>query len=103
VRENNIFLDELTRARLGVEVGRKYDFDIVPASWWGQLKFGWDTSDPAARIAFRLGLVSAGLAILFFFVSEPVAALWRPLLEQRRPDRMRFTPIGRARWIFEEG
>jgi len=32
-----ILLDETTRALLGLEIGGKCQFEIVPAHWWGRI------------------------------------------------------------------
>jgi len=75
--ERAILMDEITRDRLNVKLDHAYKFEVVPAGWWGG--FGWDASDPAVRIAFRLGIISLIIALIASALAEPLAWLWQPL------------------------
>ena len=59
-----IHLDERTRSRLGVSVRTTYDFLVEEVGWFGQFTWAWNASDPAYRIAARLGLVSVVLGFV---------------------------------------
>ena len=56
-----ILMDEKTRNDLGLDDGAKYYFDLRPVRWIGQCKWAWSATDPAYRIAARLGLLSVVL------------------------------------------
>jgi hypothetical protein len=59
-----ILLDETTRALLGLEIGGKYQFEIVPAHWRGRIWWAYCASDPAARVATFIATWSLALAII---------------------------------------
>ena len=76
-----IRLDDRTRVALGVELGVRYWFAIRPVSWLGQFRWAWNASDPTARIAARLGLLSLFLGIVALLVA---AAPLMPFLSGRK-------------------
>lgn len=61
-----IRVDERTRARLEVTIGDEADFSLTPVGFPGQFAWAWRASDPAYRIAARLGLISVILGALGF-------------------------------------
>lgn len=63
-RNPAIHLDEKTRAILDVKERDKLQFTFRKAGFWGQFRWAWGASDPAYRIATRLGIVSVGLGLL---------------------------------------
>jgi hypothetical protein len=66
-QENNnptICLDEITRAVLKVKPNDQADFTFRQVRWLGQFLWAWKASDPAYRIAARLGLLSLILGLI---------------------------------------
>ena len=61
---NGIAMDMVTRKRLGLEEGRSYHFEFGRAGWVGQFIWTWEATDPAYRIASRLGLISLVLGVV---------------------------------------
>jgi hypothetical protein len=59
-----IHIDEKTRATLGVTVRDNLAFVFRKAGPWGTFKWAWQASDPAYRIATRLGILSVCLGLL---------------------------------------
>ena len=57
-----IEIDEKTKRLLSVEVGRTADFHIRPVLIVGQFLWAWRASDPAYRLAARVGLASIVLS-----------------------------------------
>jgi hypothetical protein len=63
--KNCIWLDSAQRRKLGVKAGEEADFrEIQPASWFQQLNWLWNATDPWARTAGRLGIISIWLGVL---------------------------------------
>ena len=58
-----IRMDDKTRNALGVVAGREYDFQLEQVGALKQLAWAWDCSEPATRLAARLGLVSLALGV----------------------------------------
>jgi hypothetical protein len=62
-----IRIDDITRSRLGLPkfdgTFPEADFDIREVSFVGRIKWAWQASEPAARIAAQLGMVSLLIAI----------------------------------------
>lgn len=56
-----IHLDEKTRRALGLTDGIEAEFRIRKVSLVGQVLWAWRATDPAYRIAARLGLLSVAL------------------------------------------
>lgn len=61
---STIQIDEGAREVLGVSLGRQAVFQIEEAGWWGALQWAWSATDPAYRIAAKLGVLSFGLGCL---------------------------------------
>jgi hypothetical protein len=59
-----IHIDEKTRTALGVQIHDQVDFTFHQVGWWGQFRWAWNASDPAYRIAARLGFVSLILGVI---------------------------------------
>jgi hypothetical protein len=62
--EPAIRLDDITRGKLVVHTGMTYQFEIRESGWIGQFWWAWNASDPAPRIAARLGILGLVLGIL---------------------------------------
>lgn len=61
-----IHIDEKARKALGLGNGKTVDFEFRQVGWLDQFLWAWDASDPAYRIAARLGLLSLVLGIIGF-------------------------------------
>ena len=61
-----IQIDERLRNALGVKVGQDVDVQLDQVGIWGQFFWAWGASDPAYRVAARLGLLSVVLGFLGF-------------------------------------
>ena len=59
-----IRLDERQRNLLGLSQGDEVLFRFEKAGWWGELRWACNASEPAYRLASRLGVVSALLGLL---------------------------------------
>jgi hypothetical protein len=70
-----IRVGDLSRRALGLEPGKKYAFCIREVWWIGQFAWAWRASDPASRIAARLGILSVALG--FIGVALGLFALFR--------------------------
>jgi hypothetical protein len=62
--ERVIRLDDVTRGKLGVHTGMTYQFEIREGGWMQQFWWAWNASDPAPRIAARLGILGLVLGML---------------------------------------
>ena len=62
--EPAIRLDDVTRGRLGVHTDMTYQFELREGGWIEQFRWAWNASDPAPRIAARLGILGLALGIL---------------------------------------
>jgi hypothetical protein len=60
-QEQDVWLDERTRNRLGVLPGDEICLEMETAGLWGQWKWAWSSSDPAYRVSARLALLSVVL------------------------------------------
>ena len=58
-----IYLDGKTRNDLGVTLREHASFHFHQASWLGQFLWAWRATDPAYRIAARVGLLSVLLGV----------------------------------------
>lgn len=74
-----IHIDERTRRALGLTAGKEAEFRFRQVSWPGQFLWAWRATDPAYRIAARLGLLSVLLGIVGFALG--VAGLWIALTD----------------------
>ena len=63
-REREIRMDERLRNILGVSVGDDVVGDLDRVGPYGQFRWAWCASDPAYRVAARLGLLSVLLGLL---------------------------------------
>lgn len=63
----SIHMDEMTRRALGLDVGSQADFEFRQVWWLGQFLWAWHATDPAYRIAARLGLLSVLLGLVGLF------------------------------------
>lgn len=68
-KERYIYIDERLRNRLDIQSNQEVDFIIKRVGLWGQFMWAWNSSDPAYRIAARLGLLSVVLGILSLFIT----------------------------------
>lgn len=59
-----IHIDEKTRRALGLSPESEAEFRFREVSWWGQFLWAWRATDPAYRIAARLGLLSVLLGVI---------------------------------------
>jgi len=64
-----IKLDEVIRNKLGVELGKEYEFKIESINWFTKLLGAWYTTDPFNRVAIQLSIVSAVLGVISLFVA----------------------------------
>jgi hypothetical protein len=62
--EKWIYIDERLRNTLGLTRGEEVEVRFEPAGFWGQFYWAWTASDPAYRVAARLGLLSVVLGLL---------------------------------------
>jgi hypothetical protein len=60
----SILMDSALRDRLHLTSKTEYDFHIREAGFWGQVRWGWNATDPALMIASRLGVVSLFAALV---------------------------------------
>lgn len=63
-QEREVWMDLQTRKRLGVELGKEYDFNVRAATWWEKVIWAAKASDPSMRIGTCIGLVGILLGIL---------------------------------------
>ena len=61
-----IKIDEVTRNKLGVEVGKSYTFEIEKLNFLSQLLVPWHASDPFNRQAMRLSIIGLFLGTIGF-------------------------------------
>ena len=59
-----IRIDGKTRNILGIIDGKEYGFDLVRVGLVGQFRWAWSASDPATRIAARIGSLSLILGVV---------------------------------------
>jgi hypothetical protein len=59
-----IHLDDVTRPKLGVELGTQVCLEFRPVWWLGQFLWAWRATDPGYRIAARVAAISVGLSFL---------------------------------------
>ena len=64
--EPTVALDERLRNILHIAIGEEIDIRFTKVGPWGQLCWAWEASDPAYRVAARLGLLSVVLGIVGF-------------------------------------
>ena len=57
-------MDDKTRTDLGITDKNEYDFQLEELGWLGQFRWAWNASDPAPRIAARIGLVSMLMSLV---------------------------------------
>lgn len=69
-----IHVDEKTRKVLGLTVGREAEFRFREVSWLGQFLWAWRATDPAYKIAARLGLLSVVLGVIGLALG--VGSIW---------------------------
>lgn len=64
VTEPVVYIDERIRNSLSLQKGDEVEMSLCPAGFWGQFWWAWTASDPAYRIAARMGLLSVVLGFL---------------------------------------
>lgn len=66
--DNVIMLDAESRKKLRLpsKVSDPVNFEITEANFWGELMWAWKATDPAYRVAAKLGVLSFFLGILSF-------------------------------------
>jgi hypothetical protein len=57
-------MDERLRNSLNLKKGEEVEIRIRPSGFWGQFQWSWNASDPAYRVAARMGLLSVALGLL---------------------------------------
>lgn len=62
--EPTIRIDDITRNDLALEINQTADFKIDEVRWIGQFLWAWRASNPAYRIAARVGLISVLLGLV---------------------------------------
>jgi len=75
-----IHLDGKTRTALRVTVGEQATFHFRQVSWMGQFLWAWRATDPAYRIAARVGLLSVILGIVGLVLGA--IGLWTALAQR---------------------
>lgn len=74
--QGKISMDEASRTKLGLTRGLQYSFEITEAGFWGELRWAFYATDPAYRVAARLGVLSFGLGLLALLpLAAPVLTL----------------------------
>lgn len=63
-QNGQILMDDLSRQSLGVDLGKQYDFEIQIAGIIGKIWWACTVTDPGARIAAWLGVLSVALGFL---------------------------------------
>lgn len=63
-QEPAIWIDAKIRDNLAVKAGQEYEFDLRRVWWPGQFRWAWSASDPAYRIAARMGFLSLVLGVI---------------------------------------
>ena len=59
-----IHLDDVTRTKLGVELGTQVCFQFRQVGWLGQFLWAWRATDPGYRIAARVAAISVALSFV---------------------------------------
>ncbi|MFH1702832.1 MAG: hypothetical protein ABIB41_05295 [Nitrospirota bacterium] len=59
-----IYMDERLRNCLSLKKGDEVEVRFETAGFWGQFRWAWNASDPAYRVAARMGLLSVALGLL---------------------------------------
>ena len=67
-QEAAIYMDEVIRNALKLDLSKDYDFQIKQAGWIRQFWWAWGASDPTYRITARIGVVSVLLGLLGLFL-----------------------------------
>lgn len=64
-QRTSVSVDLKTRKALGIsKFGEEADVTFHRATLWDEMVWGWHTSEPATRIAFRLGAISLILGLV---------------------------------------
>ena len=63
-----ISLDSASRAKLGLEDGRSYSFEISKATFCGEICWAWNATAAMPRIAARLAVLSVALGLIGFLL-----------------------------------
>jgi hypothetical protein len=64
-------MDGNLRQKLGVRQGQWHDFTLESCSIFDEFLWLWQASDPAFRIAGRLGLISLFLGVVSLIIAVP--------------------------------
>jgi hypothetical protein len=59
-----IQIDEVTRAKLGLQLGSNYQFEFKEVGIVGEFLWAWRASAPTPRIAARLGIIGIVLGLI---------------------------------------
>jgi hypothetical protein len=70
-------MDEKVRTDLCVVPEREYEFRLRRVWWFGQCRWAWQASDPAYRLAARLGVLSVLLGLIGLCLG--IAGCWLAL------------------------
>lgn len=61
--EKEIRIDERLRNLLGFSINEEVDLQLKKVGLWGQFRWAWNASDPAYRVAARMGGLSVILGL----------------------------------------
>jgi hypothetical protein len=61
---SGIAMDQVTRGKLGIRAEEEYEFEFYRAGLFGEFLWAWKATEPAYRIATRLGAVSLFLGLI---------------------------------------
>lgn len=67
--ENHIIFDETLRERLNLKEKEEYSFCFFEACWVCRIKWAWDASDPAYKIATRIAITLGSISVLLGVIS----------------------------------
>jgi len=59
--EPRVYVDAHLRSDLGLQIGDEVELQIKPVRLFGECRWGWYATDPAYRVAAKLGVLSVAL------------------------------------------
>lgn len=69
---SSILIDDALREKLGIKLGREYEFVFKKIGWWSWWRWAWDATDPGYQISLRIALISlilGGAGLIFGVIS----------------------------------